>query len=250
MISLENYLNGLVSSIAEGRASADALSARIAEAYKNDELLRNFSVPRMKIGNINMSVPVAFAGENTGATTTLSLIKQLDFNAIVETLTSTICECYFLTQRMLSANNGNDNERLDRSLQYVLQIAVNQLYNELFQLGDPLDPTDADTALQTKAEEICNAFYDNLPSNEPVFATAIDLGNEAALYRVKYDLERLFILQSVSNQGIMLKATAQELSEVNSDAIFHIDIVMKEDGMQWAFSRDNEGNINANLVPE
>ena len=250
MISLEDYLNGLVSSIAEGRASADALSARIAETYKNNEILRHYSIPRMKIGDINMSIPVAFAGENEGATTTLSLVKQPNLNAIVETLTTTICECYFLTPRILATNNGNDNMRLDRSLQYSLQIMVSQLYNELFQMGDPLVATEVDSILQNRAAEVCSAFYDNLPANETVFSTAIDLGNEAAIYRLKYDLEQAFVLQNVSNQGMMFKATAQELSEVDENAIFHIQFSLKEDSLQWAFSRDDEGNINANLVPE
>ena len=61
MITLEEYLGTLVVNLAQARVLADIESAKIAEAYASNNLLKHFSIPRMKIEEVELVIPVAVA---------------------------------------------------------------------------------------------------------------------------------------------------------------------------------------------
>jgi hypothetical protein len=56
---LGDFLGHLLSEIIIARAQADAEAIRIAEVYAKDPLLRHFPVPRFRLPNLTVRVPVA-----------------------------------------------------------------------------------------------------------------------------------------------------------------------------------------------
>ena len=59
MADLGEFLGNLVSSISDSRVNSDLHTVRIAKEYAKDELLQHFSVPRMRIENVEMTIPIA-----------------------------------------------------------------------------------------------------------------------------------------------------------------------------------------------
>lgn len=59
MITLNEYLGTLVSDLSRARVLADLESAKIAEAYASNDLLRYFPVPCMKFDTVELTIPVA-----------------------------------------------------------------------------------------------------------------------------------------------------------------------------------------------
>lgn len=55
---LSEVIGGLVASIAHARSVADAEALRIAHRYRQHELLKGLSVPRLRIRNVSISLPV------------------------------------------------------------------------------------------------------------------------------------------------------------------------------------------------
>lgn len=58
MPKLNEYLGGIVSEIANSRKMADLQTLQIAKEYAQDEMLKNFSIPRMKIGTVDLTIPL------------------------------------------------------------------------------------------------------------------------------------------------------------------------------------------------
>ncbi len=62
MPKLNEYLGGLVSEIVSARKMADLQTVQTAKEYAQDDLLKHFSVPRMKVSSVDLTVPFAHAG--------------------------------------------------------------------------------------------------------------------------------------------------------------------------------------------
>lgn len=62
MITLAEYLGFIFSEITRARRSADHVSAAIAEAYAADPIMQHFSVPRFKIPEMTVTVPMLISG--------------------------------------------------------------------------------------------------------------------------------------------------------------------------------------------
>ncbi len=61
-ITLSDYVGFIFSEIVRARVIADAESKRIALIYKDDEILKSFSVPRFKIPEMDITIPVLLSG--------------------------------------------------------------------------------------------------------------------------------------------------------------------------------------------
>lgn len=62
MITLSEYVGFIFQEITRARVLADAESKRIAELYAKDEIMKHFSVPRFKIPEMELTIPVIIAG--------------------------------------------------------------------------------------------------------------------------------------------------------------------------------------------
>lgn len=81
-ITLSEYLGFIFSEIARARAGADLVSKQIAIEYAADPILKEFSVPRFKVPEMDLTIPVIISGALY--TNALKLnISLTDFNNIV-----------------------------------------------------------------------------------------------------------------------------------------------------------------------
>ena len=59
MIELSDFLGNILSQISEARKQADKASIALAEYYAQDKLMRCLPVPRVRLPNIELTIPVA-----------------------------------------------------------------------------------------------------------------------------------------------------------------------------------------------
>jgi hypothetical protein len=62
MITLSEYVGFIFQEITRARVLADNESKRIAEAYATDDIMKHFSVPRFKIPEMELTIPVTIGG--------------------------------------------------------------------------------------------------------------------------------------------------------------------------------------------
>jgi hypothetical protein len=83
-ITLSDYVGFIFGEIVKARAIADAESKRVAMLYKDDEILKSFSVPRFKIPEMDITIPVLLSGAKY-KTTLLFNVEQVGFHEFVKT---------------------------------------------------------------------------------------------------------------------------------------------------------------------
>ncbi len=59
MPTLKDYLGSLVKDLNHARVIADIESANIAKMYAENEILKHFSIPRMKINETELTIPIS-----------------------------------------------------------------------------------------------------------------------------------------------------------------------------------------------
>lgn len=83
-ITLADYVGYIFSEITRARDHADRVAKEIAEVYAQDEILKSFSVPRFKIPEMELTIPVVIAGAKF--TNALSFISTFeDFKVLIVT---------------------------------------------------------------------------------------------------------------------------------------------------------------------
>lgn len=83
MPKLDDYIGSLVSSITNARVMSDVQTVKVAEEYAKHNLLKHFSIPRMRIDDIEMTIPIALDEINEKTETEYEPIDNTKFNSIV-----------------------------------------------------------------------------------------------------------------------------------------------------------------------
>ena len=81
MVTLKEYLAALVEATSHSRVSADLETAKIAELYAEHRLLRHFSVPRMKLRDVELTIPIAIDEVEESQRKDYQPIKKRDFQS-------------------------------------------------------------------------------------------------------------------------------------------------------------------------
>ena len=242
MISLEEYIGGLVRSMAEARASDDAYSAELAQQYHDHEILKHFAIPRMRIGDVSMEIPVALAEQGAS---TITVKDTVDYTDVTTQVIDSVCTSFNVSNEMLDYTYDNpDNPDMGST---TLRDALNT--NISTKVVDAhyalLNTTDIDATLNENAETISLEAYNVFTQ----YNIQITTSENAASNSVKQKLKNTMTTSNTSS-GLSVLATAQELSGVDSNAIFRVKLNIKEDGVQWAFSRNDQGGVDSTLTPE
>ncbi len=75
--TLSDVLNAIISSVSKGRQIADFEALRMAMAYQKVELLKGLPIPRMRINNVKVSIPMILSGVNPGRMAQHAPVKQI-----------------------------------------------------------------------------------------------------------------------------------------------------------------------------
>ena len=59
MIKLNDYLGSIVASFTNAKIMSDLQTVKLAEEYAKHDYLKHFSIPRMRIDDVEMTIPIA-----------------------------------------------------------------------------------------------------------------------------------------------------------------------------------------------
>jgi hypothetical protein len=102
-ITLSDYLGFIFSEIVRARSITDAESKRIALIYKDDEILKNFSVPRFKIPEMELAIPVLVSGARYKSTLGFNQPQQ-DFTNFINAKLDNVVQTIRIRQTGLATN--------------------------------------------------------------------------------------------------------------------------------------------------
>lgn len=235
MATLNEYLGGLFSSITDARVMADVQTVQVAEQYAKHDLLKHFSVPRMRISDIELTIPVAIEGltERTGYQ--LDPIGNAEFKRINARELARFISYTELppvaAQKLLTALDGRiatliENIKAEGDVQKPIMTFADRIVIDLFEIGVEARLHEGKFPDGYRQEEIAKSAYE------------LGLGLVTGVVD-KPVLDQLTVI-----------AESHRLREQRPEDVIRIRMKVSEDGMEWQTSQRDDGTLERKLLPE
>lgn len=232
MPKLNEYLGSIISSLSTARVMADVQTVRVAEDYAKHELLKHFSVPRMRIEDVEITIPVAIESTQEKLDEPVDIIKNRDFNSAI----------YSEVTRSLGMKSLP--KEMSTQVRAMISESTETLERQLNKSGDMASVND---------------FSQHISANVKRIATEQKILNEDQ-EKSEFNIEER--IASTATQQINAMAPKKSIGEMNVIAeshllkeqgagnIMQIKLKISEDALEWQNSEDNEGNTKSMLLPE
>lgn len=235
MATLNEYLGGIFSSITDARVMADVQTVQVAEQYAKHELLKHFSVPRMRISDIELTIPVAIEGLNQRTELQLDPIGNTEFKRINARELSRFVGYSELPpiagQKLLTALDSRigiliENIKTEGDVKNPMWIFAKSIVDDLFEIG-----------IEARLHE--GKFPDGYRQDE-ITKIAYELGLGLVTGIVdKPVLDQLTVI-----------AESHRLREQRPEDVIRIRMKVSEDGMEWQTLQRDDGTLERKLLPE
>jgi len=227
MPTLNEYLGGIVSEIASSRKMADLQTVEIAREYAADDMLKNFSIPRMKIGTVDLTITFAQGG-------VLPILKLRDF--AYDEITKVMKTGYI-------ASDISNDQKLKAFL-----IDMEVYYDDIIdQIKKENTPTL--TAEQEKKFDIIPQYITEFCLDLPNFkwdGVKSETLQKSLKDRTLFEARK--IIEKVDEREIIVEAS--KLMSLDPKCLIYAKMSVSESGMEWSRYEDINGNIIETLIPE
>jgi hypothetical protein len=278
-ITLSDYVGFIFSEIVKARVLADAESKRIALLYKDDEILKNFSVPRFKIPEMNLSIPVLISGARYKTTLRFNL-EETKFNEFIINKLNNVVTTIRIADRGIISNFETANEPVfvgltptEKPVLAVRQAArkTKASAKQSLAIAQPLQA-------MIPLDETMSEFYKQLTLNpDPAAPENIVQIRWAQLFNTKMQETRLLetyrrlypngelyissykevlafvkantVVEKSQIENILVNPETQTVKEgSNADSVFIVNAKIVEDGLFIKEIKDSEGNVTDRVV--
>jgi hypothetical protein len=231
---LGDVLGTLLISLAHARLQADEQSAAIAEHYRDHPLLQGMSVPRVRVPELVIDLPMLLEAHTEGAPGTLADAAEISRLLRAEVEISAQRHGVALPRDLIDRFQAE----LDRELQTI---------RDLPQTRRAAPPA---VSAESVARGAQSAF--SRVAARPEFRDA--LAGEAGRV-ILDDLQRKAAVVAVAEPGRTpsLRAsvlTAEIKDRATPDTVARVRIVLREEGLEWQTSRAADGTTRRSLGPE
>jgi hypothetical protein len=225
MAKLSEFLGELVSSISSARVRSDLQSIRIAEEYAKDELLQHFTVPRMRVDKVELSIPVAVEKliEKKGPIyepIDTPKFSSITYDTILKTLEVRSLDSD--VSKSLKTSIANNIKVLEA------EISVNKLGNSLRKFSETI-----------ASETIKLSGRERVPLFDRLTGALNDSLKDEIKLRSDDPVDSLYVV-----------VEADKLREIKPENIVMIKMTVSEQGMEWIKMKNNEEEIVSKLMPE
>lgn len=229
MAELSDILGAFISSIAHARRLADEESVAIAEYYRNHPFLKDVSVPRIRVADVKIDLPVLLEGFSG---------QRLSRYDDAETLCDLIVGGLENAARELEIKLSR---AFVRKYQNYLLTDLRKLITQQERSGDP-----------ARAEEVVRVA-------QIAFSTAVNAGpwphNEEArnglLRKISNVANEVAIIQSSDRAMLDASVVTAEVKErAGSHNVTRIQFCLREEGLEWQTAEGDNGEIKPFLSPE
>ncbi|AZB19153.1 hypothetical protein EG352_15910 [Chryseobacterium indologenes] len=227
MPKLREYLGGIVSEIAEARKMTDLQTVQIAKEYAQDDLLKHFSIPRMKVGSVDLTIPFATAGNSPKM-----IFRDFMYDEII---------------KVAKTDYDATDLKSDQSLKEFLIKQEPAYHDILTKIRDENTPT---------------LTIDQISYLEPISKVTVEFCKSLSNFSWKYVnpdtfyksisnrliLETKRVIEKIEDQEIIVEAS--KLMQLDVKCLIFAKMSVSEAGMEWSRYEDINGNIVETLIPE
>ena len=227
MPKLSEYLGGLVSEIASARQLADLQTVQIAKEYAKDDLLKHFSIPRMKIGTVDLTVPFAKAGNAFP-----KIFREFAYEEIIS-----------IAKTDYNAADAKNDQRLRT---FLIETEV--------EYDDVLKRIQSENT--SKISDLQVQYFEFLPKNILAFCERLENFNwtqtDPKTFQKNMESriisEARKVIEKTEDTEIIVEAS--KLMQLNPNCLVFAKMSISEAGMEWSRYENINGEIVETLIPE
>ncbi|KJD31425.1 hypothetical protein PK35_15065 [Tamlana nanhaiensis] len=224
---LKDYLGSLVSGINQARAMADVESAKIAEAYAANSILKNFSVPRFKASNIELDIPIAIDELNEVEEKNYQPIDNKSFNSFAYNVFKDVLKVDSFGRKqsdLLRKRIAADTDVLEKDLKA---------------------KEDIQKSLNKYATGLTRFFVASTNSdNKEIQRKLIAQLQESLISKIQAPKKTI----DMDNTKVLVQS--HQLKEIPPENIVRIKMTLVEEGMEWQTIERDNGEVETKLLPE
>ena len=231
MVSFSKYITTLVTEALAAKVEADRTSAGLVEMYAQDEVLKNFPVPRFKIPEITLSAPVAVSKVK------VEKMTRFDFDAQkYSTLLKNEISNFLKEERSLVKQVRNI-KKLPSPLRIKGVKSSDTFLKKLTNSGNNLSPETRLLYMKGVVKEEFPQVFDDILVENNLKNQYLNKDTQGVFYRslqetllkdmeasVKIDVEEIKSIQ-VNPETAYLKSLGQD------NALFRVELKIVEEGL-------------------
>ncbi|EGG94927.1 hypothetical protein IMCC1989_2127 [gamma proteobacterium IMCC1989] len=232
MPKLNEYLGSVISSLTNARVMADLQTVKVAEEYAKHDLLQHFSVPRMRVDDVELTIPIALESTQQKLSTHVDTIDNTEFNkSLYKEVTrglglSSLPRAASSEIRSLLAENTHQLEKkvnLEKTTESVNGFS-HEITEKILTLNEKYGLADKEITIDKEIfkRNISQLAEKQINTNQS--ATAIE--------------------------NLQVIAESHLLKEQKPESIIYIKMKISEDGMEWQKMDDDNGKTTQKLLPE
>ncbi|WP_430410595.1 hypothetical protein [Kordia sp.] len=252
MITLKDYIGKIYKEITNAKVQSDIETLAIAEEYVNNPMLKHFSVPNIRIKNVELTIPVAV--DNTQATSRNYTEREiqdvyeqafekvyLSFYPFKTTYVASVKSQLSVKSQELVSNTANDlsiaNETVNQTVQPTTESS--------FKTTD-----DAQAVRATSVSESTQNNYTVVSNNAAVkFAelsypfVSSEIPQDEFFAKIVPEIESNLQPKPYEIDSLPVIVETQKLKEINDPAsMISIKVNIMDDAMEWTTDVDADGN--------
>lgn len=227
MTDLAEVLGTLLASVAKARHITDLQTASIAEQYRENPLLEGLSVPRVRVPELRIDLPVLIEGEREGVPGRLH-------------------EPEFIARKAVTAIHRKLTAAGVKLPKEVRQRLIDQLSTGLAQEIGP-HVTAAREAIARRAEQLAHDALASTGLMEQLNQATL----RAILNAVRRRVEETAEAEPGRRPTMSVNVISGELKERASPSVVaRLSLSIREEGLEWEITRNADGTTTRRLGPE
>jgi len=229
MADLSELLGTILTSLVHARRIADEESAAIAEYYKDHPLLQGMSLPRVRVPEMTLDIPILIESQDEGENNELE-----DIDTLIEHLKKE------LNDSLREENVEIPNEIKKQFLQHAKRRITRLLPHSKNVKRPPRE-------IVVRAIDV--AFNTVFKKSKAIQVTPTQAQN------ILSDMRKAASNYALKKEGDPPKLNASIITNEIKDrtqpgSVSRLHITLKEEGLEWSTSEQSDGSRSTKLTPE
>ncbi|HEY1057960.1 MAG TPA: hypothetical protein VGE55_04440 [Limnobacter sp.] len=225
MNDLGDILGSLMTGLIRARQAADLQTAALAELYKDNPLLEGLSVPRVRIPEVSIDLPLIIESHEAG--------EEGELNEPSKVVDA--------TSNRLKNTLANTNIKLSANFQKAFADTAKLRLTEVQKSNDAVSKELVSRTVQDAFVETLKKTNTELSAQDKL-AVVKDIRTEAGLAALAKPSIPPRILTNIRTADIKDKATG--------NSVVRLKITLTEEGVEWVTQSNDAGGVNRTLTPE
>jgi uncharacterized protein YeeX (DUF496 family) len=244
MPTLKDYLGSLIKDINHARVIADVESANIAKMYAEHDILKHFSIPRMKIQDTELTIPIAIDELESSVEKDYQPIDNTTFYA----------KTYAEIKNVFKVSSFS--RELSTSLRKSIYLQIDSLEKTIKSGADIKTSLDGfcETVSDIAIKTIRSDKKGRVVFNEALKYHKIDddqfkekLVTNLAKY-LQPEIKSREITGGIENAKVTVES--DKLKDKKPESLLYIKMKITEESMEWQTMEDADGNVVSKLMVE